>query len=310
MAKKEIDWNKVFFKIKEITGLPVTFNERKRRWYGSCYYDGSSSDRWDKLMIRQAGDGAIQLLEQGNDGGISLWSWMKKYGGCSSDREVAIKLSEMTDGVLDIPPPPPPKPSRYVQRITFNPKYAFSDNLFLSFCRLFKRSRVIKVFQRYNVTANMMKSGKITTCFWYLDKDKNICHDKRILYLETGKRDKTYGGGRFFKVDDGYTHRCYFGEHILPDYKGGKKVILVESEKTALLVALYFNRPAIACGGKNNLLKVDPDWILFPDRDCTLWGDLYPNQVFKWWEFYPEYPCGEKDDIGDYIIWKMKGGCK
>jgi hypothetical protein len=117
---------------------------------------------------------------------------------------------------------------------------------------------------------------------------------------------------------------CLFGLHLLDKYKKlqRQQVCIVESEKTALLMAIaYGNHPGqvwMACGGVENLNreKLKPiieqkrDIILYPDRDAiSRWNAKAENlhydhvqvdikPVTEWWR--PE--DGEKADIADVVI--------
>lgn len=298
----DIDWEKVFYSLDIITGLPIT--QRRNKWVGSCYMNGSDHKRWDKLVAKQGRDGAVLITENGGDT-IPLFKWMLQYGGCKNEAEVFEKLTQISRTILNIPPPPPQKPTRFVKYISReqNPP----DPLFLYLEKHFGREKVETAYKMLNITSMKLRNGEIGTCFWYVNKDNNVCYDKTVLYNQYGKRNKKFGGLQRFRPDSGYRHECYFGSHLLASNNGGKKILVVESEKTALLVLLYWGRIALATGGISKLKEIDPKWVLLPDRDAFgKWSSLYPKQCSEWWELYPEWICGDKDDIGDYIMYKLE----
>ena len=119
--------------------------------------------------------------------------------------------------------------------------------------------------------------------------------------------------------------QCFFGMHLLDRWKHKdieQDVKIVESEKTALLMAIAYGNHAkqvwMACGGLENLSrdKLNPlidqgrRIILYPDRDgIEKWrikceqlhydrATIDATPVTKWWK--PE--DGEKADIADVVI--------
>lgn len=119
--------------------------------------------------------------------------------------------------------------------------------------------------------------------------------------------------------------QCLFGMHLLDKYKVEgieQEVCIVESEKTALLMAIAYGNTCkqvwMACGGVENLSREKLKPIieqhrpihLYPDRDGIdawqrkaeqlrykkLYVDTQP--VTKWWK--PE--DGEKADIADVVV--------
>ena len=311
MTERDIDYGKVFEVVPRITGLPL--RRKGKNWMGKCYINGAPHRyRDDKLVVSRDPSGGIVLLEQGGES-MQLWKWLREYGGCSDDREVADRLREMTTGVLYIPPPPEPPPALYV------PSHALEaargsiglveDNLFAWLCTKRPRAEVISAFKRYNVTPHRIWDGRIATQFWCVDEKKRVCHDKLMVYHENGRRDKTYGGGRVYKTGDGYSHRCYFGEHLLPGHQG--QVYVVESEKTALLTYIMTGRLCLATGGSKNIHRIKRGYRLMPDWDEAgmEWVDKFPPEmIVRWWE-NEQYEGQAKpgDDFGDVIYKRLMG---
>ncbi|WP_417237668.1 DUF6371 domain-containing protein [Bizionia sp.] len=108
------------------------------------------------------------------------------------------------------------------------------------------------------------------TIFWNINRNTKAQKAKVSYYKPNGKRTK------YFKVpyknEDGY-YSCLFGEHLLdiPENEN-KAVMLVESEKTAIVCAMYYPEYIwLAYGGitalTNNKIEVltGRNVILIPD---------------------------------------------
>lgn len=92
------------------------------------------------------------------------------------------------------------------------------------------------------------------TIFWEINTNLQVQKAKISFYNESGKRNNQFKVP--YKNKEGY-YACLFGEHLVyDDLKGKKTVILVESEKTAIVG--YINLPEyiwVAYGGINGLTK-------------------------------------------------------
>ena len=175
------------------------------------------------------------------------------------------------------------------------------------------------------------------TVFWQIDRDGNPRTAHYMKYKPTGKRmhkeDDRYNTDWMHSLleRNGITtiydpkreeaRQCLFGEHLMNRYPNAP-VCLVESEKTALLMAIaYGNHPLqlwMACCGASNItserLKPLIDQrrkiVLYPDRDgIDMWMAKAENlhydrvvvdtePVTKWWKPID----GEKADIADVVI--------
>lgn len=302
---EKINYSKIFESLDTFTGLPLI--RRGRLWIGRCYIDGAKSNRRDKTVATIKND-KIFLLEQGGDS-MDLWEWLIKFGGCSDNREAACKLLNLSPTILSKPIREYKEPPlKYVYPEVLNKTIRKpTDNLFIWLSSLFNEKDVQTIYDKYKV-GNLIHKLGIQTIFWYIDKEGNICHDKKMVYNENGHRDKAYGGGRKFKVDFGYRGRCYFGEHLLKDRKEGQRVFVVESEKTALILSLFYPKNIyLATGGANMLHKVEDDWVLLRDYDKA--GEMWEGRgkCTAWWEYYPKVEEGW--DIADALLWLKFGRC-
>jgi hypothetical protein len=92
------------------------------------------------------------------------------------------------------------------------------------------------------------------TIFWNINSDLNVQKSKICYYNENGKRTNKFRVP--YKNEDGY-YSCLFGAHLVYDgSKGIKTVILVESEKTAIVCSILLPQYVwVAYGGINGLTE-------------------------------------------------------
>lgn len=300
MSKKkeyinDIDWIRVFQRVPEITGLDLTL--RGKAWEGRYYINTEPHPyKADKLKIKLY-NGCVWLHEQGG-ASMSIVTWLTLYGG-AADYKHAYQIIRGKDKPLIQKPEFVAKKEQvnHVSPDVIQGAKAYDLNkcpLFRWMCTIFPENHVREVWDRYNVTTDNYGNA----VFWYTDADGKICYDKIIKYLESGKRDKTYGGSRKFKTADGYTARPYFGAHLV---EKGLPVNIVESEKSCLICCLYYGGVWLATGGKSNLKDVSEECILWPDMDAIAEWQSKGN-IKEWWL---NQDVGEHDDIADLIVRKL-----
>lgn len=243
-------------------------------------------------------------------------------------------------------PAPPPLPMLELPKyLMAGPKLAIDQDNLVTWIRTgvkwdtVQRSRVEKILDTYNVGHG--KNGH--TIFWQIDERGRLRTGKMMKYRTDGHRDKeafwnfdfihsTLSRKRrdedpwpfpnIFNPDKQEPQLTFFGMHLLDKYGKNATVNIVESEKTAVLMAIAYGNHAnqvwMACGGLEmiNRERLQPiidrgrRIILYPDRDgIDKWRVKceqmhYPNMavdcipVQKWWK--PE--DGEKADIADVVI--------
>lgn len=124
------------------------------------------------------------------------------------------------------------------------------NNLLQYLCKTYGKKKVADAKKTYVIGTS--KDGG--TVFWNINSDLKVQKAKISYYNENGKRTDQFKVP--YKNEGGY-YACLFGEHLVYDYlKGKKTVILVESEKTAIVG--YINLPEfiwVAYGGINGLTK-------------------------------------------------------
>lgn len=299
----DIDWIRVFQRVPEITGLDLTL--RGKAWEGRYYITTEPHPyKQDKLKIKLY-DGCVWLHEQGGPS-MSLPTWLTQHGG-ANDYKHAFEIIRGKDKPLTQRPEFVAKKEQinYVSPDVLQGAKAYDLNkcpLFRWMCTLFPEDRVRDVWNRYNVSTDNYGNA----VFWYTDADGRICYDKRMKYLESGKRDKAYGGSRKFKTADGYTARPYFGAHLVKDCDVVK---ICESEKTAILYTLATSEVMLATGGKGNLKSIDCKTKVYPDYDAVdEWMSKCEDEssLVYWWQGWDVRD--EKSDVGDMIVDKIMRG--
>jgi len=90
------------------------------------------------------------------------------------------------------------------------------------------------------------------TVFWHINADSKVQKAKVSYYQVNGKRTNKFKVP--YKNEDGF-YSCLFGEHLINEDKD-KTIILVESEKTAIVSSIFLpNFVWISYGGINGLTE-------------------------------------------------------
>lgn len=311
---KEINWDNVWSNLPAIMGLNLYLNGRK--YYGKYRIDGSPHLRRDKLVIQQGlHDKQPIILEQGGEI-CTLWNWLTKYGHLSKD-EIVKRLTNIECKDLQYPNCEYIGDPKYVNYTQFYKQGGMDKRwcgpLFQCLCLLYNKDKVIDAFCKYNVTDGMKHPthGVIGTRFWYINQKGDICHDKTMFYDISGHRIKDCSPMRMYKRKFGYTAGCFFGEDSI---KVGSPVLVVESEKTAIIAYLeYPGYNWVASGGKCCLNKLSTlskfNVYLVPDADAMdEWAKF--GKVWDWVsKVSTDIEVGANWDIADLIIARKNGKC-
>ncbi|MGV0919922.1 DUF6371 domain-containing protein [Empedobacter falsenii] len=207
----------------------------------------------------------------------------------------------------------------------------FNNPLYLFLKSYFDESKIEKILDLYEVKTEKL-NREYLTIFPQLDLDFNLRTIKKMKYTsQTGKRSKNFF--QWYNPDKKDLSQCLFGLHLInqPEFLNSK-IVIVESEKTALLGMLYFKNKYLflATGGLMNLAqeKLKP----LENREVILMPDLSPidskNSAFDYWKtksekFSKEINCSisisnlleenatERErnlqlDLGDFIIENLK----
>ena len=210
-----------------------------------------------------------------------------------------------------------------------------------------QRQRIDKVLEDYHLGTNR-RNGM--TIFWQIDEQQRVRTGKMMLYRQDGHRDRDtrynfdwvhsalsrhwdderhemtydppYPFPDIYDPSKQEPIQTLFGMHLLNAYGQTGQVNIVESEKTALIMATaYGNHNGevwMACGGLEMLsrerlapiIKQHRRIVLYPDRDgIDRWRAKAENlrydrlhinaePVLKWWRDGD----GEKADVADVVV--------
>jgi hypothetical protein len=166
----------------------------------------------------------------------------------------------------------------------------YEENNFIQFLnKKFEASEVGKMLKDYKVgTATNWHNS---TIFWQIDQNQNIRGGKIINYSISGKRTKYINWVHAIKlkkkeINDFKLNQCLFGLNLLN--KNNKTIAIVESEKTACIMSLFFDKYLwLATGSLKGLtlekLEVlkDRKIILYPDlgKECKTGSPFYQWQL-------------------------------
>ncbi len=202
-----------------------------------------------------------------------------------------------------------------------------------------QRHRVEEVLRDYMVG----HSRQGHTIFWQIDDEQHVRTGKMMKYKTDGHRDKVSSWNfdyihsmlsrkknesdpwpypQFFNPDTHEARLTYFGMHLIDRFSKTATINIVESEKTALLMAIAYGNHAsqvwMACGGLEMLsrermapiINRQRRIVLYPDRDGVEKWEAKARQidyqnltvnakpVTQWWR----EGDGEKADIADVVI--------
>lgn len=197
-----------------------------------------------------------------------------------------------------------------------------------------QRARLQQTLWQYCVGG--WKDGRVV--FWQIDHNGIPRAAKLMRYLPDGHRDKTQHPGWIYNQDgcrqalDPDNHEIIkplFGSHLLSSHPKAA-VNIVESEKTAIIMANYYGDPDtqlwLACGGLKHLQLdslqplIDQGrtiW-LWPDKDGReAWQEVSDKLGYDLCRVYTHFfdTCwteedGDKADVADIAIRMMRTGDK
>ncbi len=164
----------------------------------------------------------------------------------------------------------------------------YSENNFIQFLnRKFDASQIDKMLEDYKVgTATNWHNS---TIFWQIDQDQKIRGGKIINYSHSGKRTKYINWVHAIqlknkKIESFQLNQCLFGLNLIEKYQ--KTIAIVESEKTACVMSLFFDKYLWLATGSLKGLTYKKIQIL-KDRKIILYPDLgVPGEItspFEQW---------------------------
>lgn len=185
-------------------------------------------------------------------------------------------------------PTPPPPPDMVMERDLVKQTMAMANdqNLFCYWLSRLpwsdaQRNRLPQTMWQYCVGG--WRDGRV--CFWKIDHMGIPRSAKLMTYQPNGKRDKTKNPGWLYN-QDGVRQKCkpdehtilkpLFGIHLLKRYPQAI-VNIVESEKTAIIMANFYGNPDkqlwLACGGLQWLQLESMQPLIDQGRTVWLWPD-------------------------------------
>ena len=328
-------------KIEDVVGEFVKLKKKGVRYLGLCPFH---DDRNIGSFVVYPKGNCYKCFKCGAKGGVV--DFLMEHAHLSypdSIRWLGKKYSietDMEDFNYTPPPPrpapPPLQPLRLPMGMVERTEHLDSDLLAAWIMTdinwdYIQRKRISEVLNDYHVGHG--KNGH--TIFWQIDELGEVRTGKMMKYKSDGHRDREASWNFDFihsalfrdqrltqwNEDKQEAQLTFFGMHLLNRYPNAT-VNIVESEKTALLMAIAYGNHAtqiwMACGGLEMLsrerlapiISQGRQIVLFPDRDgIDKWKAKarqldYPRlmidciPVQKWWK--PE--DGEKADIADVVV--------
>ena len=156
------------------------------------------------------------------------------------------------------------------------------------FIRVMSKKDADRLFRLYRVGTSRMWGG--ATVFWQIDRNGNVRAGKIMGYdAATGHRIKEPFNQVSWvhsvrKLPDFRMKQCLFGEHLLSDTSATmstKPVAVVESEKTALVAALFIpDFIWLATGGMHGRFNSETMQVL-GGREVVLFPDLKATEEWR-----------------------------
>lgn len=168
-----------------------------------------------------------------------------------------------------------------MRRYDINPLYRY-------FTKVAGKEDTDRLFRLYRVGTSRMWNG--AAVFWQIDRNGNVRAGKIMGYdVETGHRIKEPFNQVSWvhsvrKLPDFRMKQCLFGEHLLSDTSAtmsAKPVAVVESEKTALVAALFIpDFIWLATGGMHGCFNSETMQVL-GGREVVLFPDLKATEEWR-----------------------------
>ena len=337
--------------IVDVVGEFVTLRRAGVNYTGLCPFHHDEHDGNFIVRPKRASVGGntyhcFTCMRRGEGGGpIDFLMKHEHMSFADAIRWLGKKYSiEVDDVPLNYTPPPPrplppPKPAMEIPRswVKRTMEMTGDQNIFCYWLRHLpwseaQRNRLADTLWMYCVGG--WRDGRVV--FWQIDENGAPRAAKLMKYLPNGHRDKEAHPGWIYNQDgcrqilnpDEYTIlKPLFGAHLLKRYPQAI-VNVVESEKTALVMANYYGDPDrqlwLACGGLKHL-RLDAMqplidqrrsvW-LWPDKDgIQEWQDVADKlgsdnlQVYsRFFETCWKPEDGDKADAADITIRMMQTG--
>ncbi len=188
---------------------------------------------------------------------------------------------------------------RFIQeKIIWNYYQLKPENHLISYLKnTYNSNSVHETLEKYAIGS--CKDGG--TVFWMINEKHQVQKCKVAFYDQNGKRTNRFKVP--YKNDDGY-YACLFGAHLLIDFnKGRYTVILVESEKTAVVGDILLPQFTwLAYGGLNGLTNDKVSCL--KGHKVLLIPDISDQAVMTGYK-----KVKQLEDLGVNInLWDMRNG--
>lgn len=156
---------------------------------------------------------------------------------------------------------------------------------------IFGTEKVQGVFEKYKVGTSQV--FRHSTLFWQIDSKNKVRTGKVMVYNQnTGKRDKCKFNW-LQRPEGTFTTQCFFGAHLVRGENTSINVGIVESEKTALICDMFFDKNFIWLAS-SGLRGINQDkFSELKDRRVFLFPDLSPPNckvsAYELWKTQGEY---------------------
>ena len=165
-----------------------------------------------------------------------------------------------------------------MQRFDINPLYQYLTTVA-------GKEKTDRLFNLYKIGTSKMWNG--ATVFWQIDRNRNVRAGKIMGYdAKTGHRIKQPFNQVSWvhsvrKMPDFHIKQCLFGEHLLAGTSSSARTVaIVESEKTALVAALFIpDLVWLATGGVHCCFNSEAMQVL-SGREVVLFPDL--KATYEW----------------------------
>lgn len=221
------------------------------------------------------------------DGKFSPFKGHVNHGKCFSCDRVFFPENDDRAFVRTILPQPPPAPTSLMPFDTVRAACCgYHQNNFANWMiEVCGEPFAQQVFEMYYLGTSRKWGG--AAVFWQIDVNGKVRGGKIMAFDKRGKRIKN-PRSKITRVHSqmglkNYNlKQCFFGEHLLAIHPS-KQVCIVESEKTAMLCAVYMPQFLwIATGGKNgcnfNLKQYNH---VLKGRDVTLYPDVGEEELWS-----------------------------
>lgn len=219
-------------------------------------------------------------------------------------------------------PTTPPLTTDKLNTLMDNSFTDYRENRFVRFLlQVMDMDAVLWVLNKYHIGTHRHWAG--STVFWQVDEEDRVRAGKVMLYNDNGKRVRApYNHVTWIhsieKVEGYEMQQCFFGQHLLQG--NTKPIAIVESEKTAVLAAVFMPQFTwMAAGSCSNLTvkKLKPlqghRIILYPDLGAEDKWAAIANKVEQCTvsrvltQYATDQHKADGRDLADYLTWQIRG---